>query len=337
MRQKRHNCYLHPMRWSIDFPIPPSPQKISHQSKILSMGSCFAQTIGQRMGDAKLDVLVNPFGTVFHPVAISELLNRSFLDRSFEDRLLTEREGLFHHFLAHSDIRAESLENLMQLLRNEADKTQSQARVGTDLILTFGTAWGYELLDGTLVANCHKVPQNQFRKRLWSIEEMKRPVLETLRAIRLANPAIRIILTVSPVRHLKDGVAENQLSKSMLRALCQNLQEDLDRVDYFPAYEILMDELRDYRFYKTDLIHPSEEAENYIWERWQQAYFTEETKKLAGEINKIRLELAHRPFNPDTEAHRKFLRNLLEKLERLNSQFDFSREIEEVTLRLRSG
>jgi hypothetical protein len=147
-------------------------------------------------------------------------------------------------------------------------------------------------------------------------------------------PNLKIILTLSPVRHIKDGVAENQLSKSLLRVLCANLERRMSSVSYFPAYEIIMDELRDYRFYKSDLIHPSEEAEEYIWQKWQLAIFPEATSEKVSEIQKVQLELAHRPFNPDTDAHRKFLQNLLAKLERLNGEFDFSEEISEVKSRI---
>jgi HPt (histidine-containing phosphotransfer) domain-containing protein len=148
------------------------------------------------------------------------------------------------------------------------------------------------------------------------------------------HPDLQIILTLSPVRHTKEGIAENQLSKSLLRVLCAQLEQQLEAVTYFPAYEILVDELRDYRFYKSDLVHPSEEAENYIWEKWQQFSFSPETQQKVAEIQKIQLELAHRSFNPDSEAHRKFLHNLLGKLEKMQGEFDFSEKIQDVKSRL---
>ncbi|MDP4838592.1 MAG: GSCFA domain-containing protein, partial [Algoriphagus sp.] len=137
-----------------------------------------------------------------------------------------------------------------------------------------------------------------------------------------------------PVRHTKEGVSENQLSKSLLRVLCAQLEQHNEAVTYYPAYEIMVDELRDYRFYKSDLVHPSEEAENYIWEKWQQFSFSQETRQKVVEIQKIQLDLAHRSFNPDSEAHRKFLQNLLGKLERMQGEFDFSKEIQDLTSRL---
>ena len=201
-------------------------------------------------------------------------------------------------------------------------------------ILTLGTAWIYEHETFGRVANCHKQPQKLFEKKLTTLEEMEMGLWSVLDNFSRAFPNLKIILTLSPVRHIKDGVAENQLSKSLLRVLCANLERRMSSVSYFPAYEIIMDELRDYRFYKSDLIHPSEEAEEYIWQKWQQAIFPEATREKISEIQKVQLELAHRPFNPDTEAHRKFLQNLLTKLERLNNEFDFSEEISEVKSRI---
>ncbi len=335
--QKRHFHYLHSMRWSIDFPILPLPQKISLHDKILSLGSCFAQTIGRKMQDAKFDLLVNPFGTIFHPLNLADLINQSLDEKSVDSKGILQRDGLFLHYLTHSDVRGKSEFELMDTLQAKLRETRSYLQTGSFLILTFGTAWIYEHQDFGRVANCHKQAQKLFTKRLTELKEMQAEMEAVLEKIQTLNPDLQIILTLSPVRHIKDGVAENQLSKSLLRVLCGRLNAKFDQVSYFPSYEILMDELRDYRFYKSDLIHPTEEAENYIWERWQEACFSPETRQKVADIEKIRLELDHRPFNPDTAAHHKFLQNLLAKLERLNGEFDFSKEIEQVTLRLRSG
>ena len=323
------------MRWSIDFPIPDSPFPISHQSKILSMGSCFAQTIGQKMKNAKFDVLVNPFGTIFHPLNLADLLDHALFQDPMEKDGMLERDGLFLHYATHSDVVGKSPEELTELYSQKLSLTRSYLEQGTHLILTLGTAWIYEHETFGRVANCHKQPQKLFEKKLSSLEEMEMGLWSVLDNFSRAFPNLKIILTLSPVRHIKDGVSENQLSKSLLRVLCANLERRMSSVSYFPAYEIIMDELRDYRFYKSDLIHPSEEAEDYIWQKWQQAIFQEATREKVSEIQKVQLELAHRPFNPDTETHRKFLQNLLTKLERLNDEFDFSRELAEVESRIK--
>ncbi len=325
------------MRWSIDFPIPPSEFQVSHHSKIQSLGSCFAQTIGQKMQDAKFNILVNPFGTIFHPLNLADLLGKSLSGEPVDPNGILERDGMYLHYLAHSDIREKSAEALINSFQVKLLETKTYLQTGDFLILTLGTAWIYEHQELGRVANCHKQPQKLFSKRLTELKEMQAEMEAVLGKIQEENPALQVILTVSPVRHIKDGVAENQLSKSLLRVLCGRLEAKFEQVSYFPAYEILMDELRDYRFYKNDLIHPSDEAEDYIWKRWRETHFSPETQKSITEIEKIGLELAHRPFNPDTEAHGKFLQKLLEKLERLNGQFDFSKEIEEVTLRIRDS
>ena len=216
----------------------------------------------------------------------------------------------------------------MEKLNTRIELTGGYLKTGTHLILTLGTAWVYELKETqTMVANCHKQPSDFFEKRLLGLDEMKIALENLFSKLSLFNPTLKIVLTVSPVRHIKDGIPENQLSKSLLRVLCANLETEFENVSYFPAYEIMMDELRDYRFYKSDLIHPTEQAENYIWDKWAGAFFTPLTQKKVNQIFKIKLELEHRPLNPGSDAHHQFLEKLLEKLERLEPEFDFSREI----------
>ncbi|WP_439488389.1 GSCFA domain-containing protein [Algoriphagus sp.] len=322
------------MQWFTPFTIPNSPFPISHQSKILSLGSCFAQTIGQKMIDAKFDCLVNPFGTVFHPMILGDLLDHAiFLDELEEDGIV-ERDGVFFYLGTHSDLYAFSKGELAQKHQTQLAAVKDYLEKGTHLILTFGTSWIYKTEGFGRVANCHKLPQKLFRKKLVPLEEMVSHLSHVLGNISRINPELKIILTVSPVRHIKDGIRENQLSKSLLRVLCHELENRLSNLTYFPAYEILIDELRDYRFYKKDLIHPSVEAENYIWEKWRNSNFTEETRHKTEQIRKINQELAHRPLNPKSESHRKFLLSLLQKLERINTEFDFSKEIESTSLQL---
>lgn len=317
------------MQWFTEISIPKSPSPISHSSKILSMGSCFAQTIGQKMLDSKLDILVNPFGTIFHPNAIADLLEAGISGNQPDENLISERDGLFFHYSAHSDLVGNSKKDLLEKLNLQTKLTGEYLKTGTHLILTLGTAWVYEFKKTqTLVANCHKQPSDFFQKRLLSLDEMKMSLKNLFSKLSAFNPNLKIILTLSPVRHIKDGIPGNQLSKSLLRVLCSDLEKESENLSYFPAYEIMMDELRDYRFYKSDLIHPSEQAENYIWDKWADALFTPLTQKKVNQISKIKTELNHRPLNPESEAHRKFLQNLMQKLEQLNTEIDFSKEIE---------
>ncbi|MDO8966792.1 GSCFA domain-containing protein [Algoriphagus sp.] len=322
------------MNWYTSFEIQPSPFPIAHKSKILSMGSCFAQTIGQKMLDAKFDVLVNPFGTIFHPLNLSDLLDHALFNDPLDEEGILEMEGLFLHFSTHSDVVGKTAHELKENYDQRLKLCKTYLEQGTHLILTLGTAWIYEHETFGRVANCHKQPQKLFKKSLSKLEDMEMGLWHVLDNFSRVYPNLKIILTVSPVRHIKDGIPENQLSKSMLRVLCANLERRMEAVSYFPAYEIMMDELRDYRFYKTDRIHPTEEAENYIWEKWKSTVFSPETQSKVAEIQKVQLELAHRPFNPESASHQKFLQNLLGKLERLNGEFDFSREIQEIKAKL---
>ncbi len=318
------------MRWSIDFPISPLPDPISHSAKVLSLGSCFAQTIGSKMKNAKFDVLINPFGTIFHPINLAFLLDAVIFQDPLDPEGIVEREGLYSHYSFHSDLVAESPEALAELYQKQIQSTYLQLKSASHLILTLGTAWIYEHETFGRVANCHKQPQRLFDKKLTGLEEMKSAFSHVLHNISQVFPQLKIVLTVSPVRHIKDGVAENQLSKSLLRVLCAELEKSIYPISYFPAYEIMMDELRDYRFYKSDLIHPTAEAEEYIWQKWKQAAFSSETQSKVKEIQSVHSDLAHRSFNPKSASHQKFLQNLLAKLERLNTEFDFSEEIVEV-------
>lgn len=323
------------MNWFSSFDIPSSDYPISHQSKVLTMGSCFAEVIGRKMQERKFDVLTNPFGTIFHPSLLAKLLGHTIFQDPLEPSGILEREGLFFHYAAHSDLNGKSALELEEKWNQQIQKTHKYLSQSSHLMLTFGTAWIYEHQDFGSVANCHKQPQRLFQKTLSSLEKMTFDLCNVFDNFSRVFPQLNIILTVSPVRHIKDGIPENQLSKSLLRVLCSELEKKLESVSYFPAYEIMMDELRDYRFYKEDRIHPTAEAENYIWERFSSAFFPEETRLKISEIEKINRELGHRPLNPESNSHQKFLQNLLSKLERMNAEFDFSSEIQSVEKTLR--
>ena len=322
------------MRWSIDFPIPASPFPITHASKVVSLGSCFAQTIGSKMQAAKFDLLVNPFGTLFHPLNLADLLKQAISAAQMDPAVVVEREGVFVHYGAHSDVKGGTRTELEENYTCQMLALHHSLKEATHLVLTLGTAWIYQHKEFGRVANCHKQAAALFEKKISSLDELALELESGLEMLLLHNPNLKIILTLSPVRHTKEGVSENQLSKSLLRVLCAQLEQHNEAITYFPTYEIMVDELRDYRFYKSDLVHPSEEAENYIWEKWQQFSFSQETRQKVVEIQKIQLDLAHRSFNPDYEAHRKFLQNLLGKLERMQGEFDFSKEIQDLTSRL---
>ena len=317
------------------FKVPPFEPKISHQSKMLSIGSCFSTMIGKKLLDRKFEVLNNPFGTIYNPVSLFQLLQQSFLNNQPDSSLLLEYQQRYYHYGMHSSISANTEEELWADITKYQISTREFISKASHLFITFGTAFIYETkATGKPVANCHKQPQSIFNKRLLEVAEMMESFNNFNTVIQEVNPNARVIVTVSPVRHIKDGIPENQLSKSLLRIFSHQLQEDHREVSYFPSYELMMDDLRDYRFYKEDLIHPTPLAEDYIWEVFKDCYLDKPTTEILKTIEGILGSLQHKPFHPESEAHRQFLFKLLQKMERLGTEFDFSNEIKEVKSKL---
>ncbi|PIB35385.1 hypothetical protein BFP72_08240 [Reichenbachiella sp. 5M10] len=295
---------LCPLKTDID--LKPLKESVRIGQQIVTLGSCFAQGMGERLQQFKFDALVNPFGVIFNPVSLVRVL------APLEESLFVERDGMFCHYDYHFDLRADSQEQLIEHINKKKQEVQRYLRSADWLIITLGSATVYEL-NGLVVANCHKQPQSLFDKRMLSLEEMKSTVEELLDMLLRDNPKLKVILTVSPVRHLKDGMVQDQLSKSMLRVLCAQLTHR-NGVYYFPAYEIMMDDLRDYRFYKSDRLHPTAEAEDYIWSCFEQVALDDASQEFVKQWELIRRAMAHRPFNPHTAAHRQFLLQTQAKL-----------------------
>ncbi|MCH7400907.1 GSCFA domain-containing protein [Belliella kenyensis] len=319
------------MQWTTTFDIPEAQAKIDHHAHIYTVGSCFSTMIGEKLADRKFDVVNNPFGTLFNPLSISKVLEDSILELEIDEDMILSRDGLYLHYGMHSDVSAYSKDSLKRLIHKKHVQTKNQLENASHLMITFGTAWVYELVEEKqLVANCHKQPGHFFKKRLINLEEIHKIYIGLIQLLKECNPHIHVVLTVSPVRHVKDGIISDQLSKSLLRLACHQIADSFDFVHYFPSYEIMMDELRDYRFYKADKIHPSEEAEDYIWHRFKQSWIAPVAYPMMQEIEQIKKELAHRPFNPESPSHQKFLETLSKKIERLSQLFDFSKEMDQL-------
>ncbi len=317
------------MQWYTPFEIPSFEPKIDHQSILFSIGSCFSTLIGDKLQNRKFHMLNNPFGTLFNPVSICQVLEDSIQERPVNTDLILVQDGLYLHFGMHSDVVAYSKESLDKLIQKKQHASKSQLDKASHILITLGTAWVFEFgSSDQIVANCHKQPAELFNKRLLRMEEILKSFSHLHQLLQNTNPTAQLILTVSPVRHIKDGVQENQVSKSLLRIACHEFSQAFRNVQYFPSYEIMMDELRDYRFYKEDLVHPTTQAEDYIWEKFKAAWISPKTYPLIREFEGIRRDLAHKPFNPESPAHLKFLENLQKKLERYSRDFDFSKEID---------
>lgn len=307
------------MEFRTQIPIPPQEPKLDHGSRVLLLGSCFVENIGKKLEYYKFQTLQNPFGILFHPAAIASFLEDVLQEKVFSEADVFQHNERWHSFSAHSALSRNQREELLYELNAAVEKTNAFLKGATHVILTPGTAWGYKLkASGKTVANCHKVPQREFEKQLLEVDaELERCV----RIIRQLNPEACIIFTVSPVRHLKDGFVENQQSKARLISAVHKAVSGEENTRYFPSYEIMMDELRDYRFYAQDMVHPSQVAIDYIWQRFSETYTTAETRKLMEEVEQIKRGLAHRPFNEDSEAHRKFLAKLQLKMAALLEKY----------------
>ena len=294
------------MQLTTTFPIPTAPSLLNHRSKVLTMGSCFAASMGARLSKLPLEVMTQPFGTLFHPFAITRALSDIVSVEVYE------QNGYFLHPDYHSVFTASSTSELLADIRSVATEVSSFVRSADYLILTWGTAFSYfdKHLNKT-VANCHKMPADRFEKQLSTVDEIVSNFCSLLSTLPSTT---QVVLTVSPVRHTKDGIPENQVSKSTLRLAADRVAKQFENVHYFPAYEIILDELRDYRFYEADLIHPNEQAQDYIWGRFVSTYFDNELLSISKRWDSIYRTLGHRPHPAKLIDHRRVLEVLLAEL-----------------------
>lgn len=312
---------------------------VSPSSKILTLGSCFADHMGTQLSTHGFATLVNPFGTLFNPISIATLIDRAAEGRLFLEVDIHVSRDRYFSFDLHTSFDRSTAEDILTAA-NEAVIDTSAHLASTDLlILTFGSAIAYHHsgLD-RLVNNCHKVPAAKFERKLLTVHAMYHGISQSIERLQSLRPELKVILTVSPVRHTKEGLVDNNVSKGRLLDLCHALSSDRSGVSYFPAYEIMMDELRDYRYYKSDLIHPSDLAVDIIWERFGQTYFSESAKKMKDEMVQLNRAMSHRPFRPESEGHQIFCRKQLDVINRLISQYkhvDFDHYIAHFTSALR--
>jgi hypothetical protein len=312
------------MRYFTEIEIPDFPFKIDYSSKIIMMGSCFAENIGSKLEQLKFDIDINPFGILYNPVSIANSLKILLDKRLFTPEDLFFRDGVWYSFSHHGRFASDDREKTLDQINSQIKISSENLRKADYLFLTFGTSWVYELiLTGRIVSNCHKVPAGEFRRYRLSepeITEIYQGLLEELRNI---NPKLNVIFTVSPIRHWKDGAVENQVSKATLILAINNILEGINKpaCGYFPSYEVVMDELRDYRFYAEDMLHLSEVAINHIWGKFEKKFIQKEAQKIYSEIMKIQSAIGHRPFNRNTPEFEKFITNCLKKVNSLKEKY----------------
>ncbi|MCF4101200.1 GSCFA domain-containing protein [Gillisia sp. M10.2A] len=313
------------MEFRTQIPLQEKSPKIGYQSDILLLGSCFVENIGEKLDYYKLRNRRNPFGILYHPLAISKFILKAVNEERYtEDDIFFHNER-WHCFDAHSELSNSDKNQLLECLNANLGNALKYLKTASHLIITLGTAWYYELIENNeSVANCHKFPQKHFNKKLLKIDQIITSLNLLLEAVQKLNPEITVIFTVSPVRHLKDGIVENQLSKAHLIAAIHqvvNTEGNVKHLHYFPSYEIMMDDLRDYRFYAEDLLHPNVVAINYIWEKFIEIWFSQTATNTLKKVETIQRGLSHKAFNETSTAHQKFLDDLQIKIEKLQNEY----------------
>lgn len=309
------------MNFTTQIPISKSNHAIDYNSRVVSLGSCFAVNIGQKLDYFKFRNTTNPFGILFSPTALEKFIGFAVNNKTFTEADIFFHNERWHCFDVHSDMSHPDKGILLQNLNKTVTSILEELKAASHIIITLGTAWVYRNnADNRIVANCHKVPQKEFTKELLSADAVKQSLQNILQNISSVNPNAAVVFTVSPVRHIKDGFTENQHSKANLISALQDVlatRNPQPATEYFPSYEIMMDELRDYRYYAPDMIHPSQTAIDYIWERFTQAFVTEEAQQTMLQVDAIQKGLQHRPFNADSASHAAFTAKLQQKTKAL--------------------
>ncbi len=303
---------------------------LNHHKSTFCIGSCFAEHIAQRLSDAKFSTFVNPFGIVYNPISMAEQIDFLLCENIFTKEAIFQQGELWHSFMHHGHFSQLNAAETLDKINISLENARFFLKKTNVLILTLGTAnVFFHKKTNRIVANCHKVPQQAFEKQRLGINEIVDKLNFSLKELKKSYPHLEVILTVSPIRHLKDGFLENQRSKATLLLAIDELQKTNDFIHYFPAYELLLDDLRDYRFYESDMIHPTQQAVDYIWEKFQSTFFSKETLALLKPIGQIVSAARHRPFHPTSLEYQKFIQHQKQEIARLEQEYpylDFSKE-----------
>lgn len=325
------------MNFRLEFSPQAAERKITHKDKIFLIGSCFSENLGNKLLSHKFHVLQNPYGVLFNPFSIADALAACIENKKIQDKDFFYFNEAYHSWSHHSILSNPNLDNAVSALNLVTEKSHHFLAKADIVIITLGSAFGYELteLAGNyrekfIVANNHKAPSSWFTRKLSNKDAIKLALTESIEKLRILNPKLEVIFTVSPVRHLREGFVENNRSKGILLNAVHELCEEMQAVTYFPAYEFVIDDLRDYRFFAEDMVHPNYAATNYVWEKFKDVLFSLDTKKLMSQIEELNIAVAHKPFNPNSEAHKKFKLSQLKKIEdlaALHPNLDFENEI----------
>jgi hypothetical protein len=312
------------MQFHLGFQPAVSQHKITHQDGVLFLGSCFSEHIANRLLDLKFKIHTNPFGIVFNPNSIFSSIYRIIHKKYFKEEDVFEKEGLWYSLEAHGSFFATSKNELLKLLNHSIDIWNEEIQKANYLVVTFGSAFAYQhKQQEKIVANCHKLPQALFEKILLENHEIIVDFQELIENLKIINPNLKWMFTVSPVKHLRDGVVENNLSKAILIQAVHQLVKQNTNCFYFPAYELVTDDLRDYRFYESDMAHPNKQAINYVWKKFSEVYFNELTNEINERVLQIHQAYHHRLFNNTTETSMKFKHNFYQKCVTLQAEYNY--------------
>jgi GSCFA family protein len=319
------------MKMMLDIDIKSPDKRISYNDKILLIGSCFTEHIGNRLEELKFSILQNPNGILFDPLSVSKSIVSYIGNTVYKDEDLFYLNELWQSWNHHSIFSGTKPEEVMAKINESQKKAHEFITTADWLMITLGSSFSYQLSEnGNPVANCHRAPAKWFNKQLLRIDETVSNLDNMIHQLFHLNKKINVIFTVSPVRHIRDGVIENNRSKARLLEAVHHLVNKFERLYYFPAYELVIDVLRDYRFYDVDLVHPNYAATEFVFENFRQFFITEETVQIMDEVKRLMTAYRHKPFQPSTEAHRQFLKGNLERIQQFqqkNPHLDFSKEI----------
>ena len=310
------------MDFLLEFFPKPFDIKINHQQKLLLIGSCFTEQIGTKLNNHKFSVLDNPNGILFNPVSITKSISSYINNMQYAASDLFYQNECWNSWEHHSRFSNPDQEKSVAAINESQHKAHSFLKQADWLIITLGSAFVYEL-EHEVVANCHKVPADKFSRRLLAVEEVYVDLQKMIEKLVVFNPSLKILFTISPVRHLRDGFIENNRSKATLIHSVHQLAEKNSNCFYFPAYELIIDDLRDYRFFAEDMVHPNYAATNYVWEKFMATCIDEQSQQLMKEIAVIVAAKNHKPFNPTSEQHKKFMKTNLEKVRKLQEEFTY--------------
>lgn len=310
------------MQFNLNYTPPPSDFKIAHGDSIFLIGSCFSENVQHYLHNYKFNTFSNPNGILFNPFSIAYCLKSVLHQKLFDEKFILERDGLFYSYLHHSSVNDSDRSSLLHKINSINSEAFSFLKEAKVLVITFGSAYAFDHreLDET-VANCHKQPGTLFLKKILNIHDIVTAYTQLIRKLQLFNPELKIVFTVSPVKYLKDGIVENNHSKSVLLLAVHELIKN-EHCSYFPAFELVNDDLRDYRFYKQDMAHPNEQAIEYVWNKFSDCFLSHKTKELNSQIQKLNLALAHKPMNPLSDEFKKLEEFIAKQKELIKKLFN---------------